>query len=200
MIGKTLAHYEITGPIGKGGMGEIWKARDTRLDRIVAIKKVKAQHRERFKQEARSVAALNNHYICQIHDIGPEYIVLEYVEGKPLSSPLPEKEAVRLAIHELEHVERLDRQNHTRRASSRPRLIKVFRSLQDGRARGQKPVRLKCFTHVFGMKCYLCVRKGPFRAFKVYYGRSYPEIHSRGLLPYQLLRETICASKSVQVV
>ena len=98
MIGKMLGPYEILAPIGAGGMGEVWKARDTRLGRIVAIKKVKEQHSERFKQEARSIAALNHPYICQLYDIGPDYLVLEYVEGKPLSSPLPEKEAVRLAI------------------------------------------------------------------------------------------------------
>ena len=96
--GTKLGPYEILAPIGAGGMGEVWKARDTRLGRIVAIKKVKEQHSERFKQEARSIAALNHPYICQLIDIGPDYLVLEYVEGKPLSSPLPEKEAVRLAI------------------------------------------------------------------------------------------------------
>jgi eukaryotic-like serine/threonine-protein kinase len=96
--GTKLGPYEILAPIGAGGMGEVWKARDTRLGRIVAIKKVKEQHSERFKQEARSIAALNHPNICQLHDIGEDYLVLEYVEGKPLSSPLPEKEAVRLAI------------------------------------------------------------------------------------------------------
>ncbi len=96
--GTKLGPYEILEPIGAGGMGEVWKARDTRLGRVVAIKKVKEQHSERFKQEARSIAALNHQNICQLFDIGPDYLVLEYVEGKPLSSPLPEKEAVRLAI------------------------------------------------------------------------------------------------------
>ncbi len=96
--GTKLGPYEILAPIGKGGMGEVWKARDTRLGRIVAIKKVKEQHSERFKQEAKSIAALNHPNICQLHDIGEDYLVLEYVEGKPISSPLPEKEAVRLAI------------------------------------------------------------------------------------------------------
>jgi serine/threonine protein kinase len=84
MIGKTLGNFEITSQLGKGGMGEVWKARDTRLGRIVAIKKVKEQHSERFRQEARSIAALNHPFICQLYDIGPDYLVLEYVEGKPL--------------------------------------------------------------------------------------------------------------------
>ncbi len=96
--GTKLGPYEILARIGAGGMGEVWKARDTRLGRIVAIKKLKEQHSERFRQEARSIAALNHPNICQLFDIGPDYLVLEYVEGKPLSSPLPEKEAVRLAI------------------------------------------------------------------------------------------------------
>jgi serine/threonine protein kinase len=98
MVGKMLGPYEILAHIRTGGMGEVWKARDIRLGRIVAIKKVKEQHSERFKQEARTIAALNYPYICQLHDIHPDYLVLEYVEGKPLSSPLPEREAVRLAI------------------------------------------------------------------------------------------------------
>ena len=96
--GTRLGPYEILESIGSGGMGEVWKARDPRLGRIVAIKRVREQHSERFKQEARSIAALNHPNICQIFDIGDDYLVLEYVEGKPLSSPLPEKEAVRLAI------------------------------------------------------------------------------------------------------
>jgi eukaryotic-like serine/threonine-protein kinase len=96
--GAKLGPYEILAPIGSGGMGEVWKGLDTRLGRIVAIKKVKEQHSERFKRETRSIAALNHPNICQLFDIGPDYLVLEYVDGKPLSSPLPEKEAVRLAI------------------------------------------------------------------------------------------------------
>jgi serine/threonine-protein kinase len=70
-------------------MGEVWKARDTRLDRIVAIKQLKGQHSARFQQEARAIAALNHPHICQIYDIGPDYLVLEYVEGAPLKGPLP---------------------------------------------------------------------------------------------------------------
>ena len=72
-------------------MGSVYKARDTRLGRIVAIKKVKEQHSERFKQEARSIAALNHPNICQIFDIGDDYHVLKYVDYKSLSSLLPEQ-------------------------------------------------------------------------------------------------------------
>jgi len=78
-------------------MGEVWKARDTRLDRIVAIKRL-TQHSERFEQEARAIAALNHPHICQIYDVGPDYLVLEYVEGRPLQGPLPVNDAIRLAI------------------------------------------------------------------------------------------------------
>ena len=96
--GSKIGPYEILSSIGSGGMGSVYKAKDSRLGRIVAIKKVKEQHSERFKQEARSVAALNHPNICQIFDIGDDYLVLEYVKGKPLSSPLQEQEAVQLAI------------------------------------------------------------------------------------------------------
>ena len=65
-------------------MGEVWKARDTRLDRFVAIKQLTEQHSNRFAQEARAIAALNHPHICQIYDVGPDYLVLEYVDGKAL--------------------------------------------------------------------------------------------------------------------
>src|SRR5260370_19553835 len=92
--GTRLGPYEILAPIGAGGMGEVWKARDTRLDRIVAIKRLKGEHgsassNARFEQEARAIAALNHPHICQIYDIGPDHLVMEYVEGRPLAGPLP---------------------------------------------------------------------------------------------------------------
>ena len=95
--GDKLGPYEILAPIGAGGMGEVWKARDTRLNRIVAVKRLKDNHSARFEQEARAIAALNHPHICQIHDIGPDYLVLEYIEGQPLQGPLAVEEAVRVA-------------------------------------------------------------------------------------------------------
>lgn len=95
--GTHLGPYEILSPIGAGGMGEVWKARDTRLDRIVAVKRLNGRHTARFQQEARAIAALNHPNICQIYDVGPDYLVLEYIEGRPLAGPLPPPDALRLA-------------------------------------------------------------------------------------------------------
>ena len=96
--GIELGPYVVLSALGAGGMGEVWKARDTRLNRIVAIKRLKAEHAERFKREARAIAALNHPHICQIYDVGSDYLVMEYVDGAPLKSPLPADEVVRLAI------------------------------------------------------------------------------------------------------
>jgi eukaryotic-like serine/threonine-protein kinase len=96
--GDQLGPYEILSPIGAGGMGEVWKARDTRLDRVVAIKQLKGQHSARFQQEARAIAALNHPHICQIYDVGPDYLVLEYIEGAPVKGPMAPAEAVRVAL------------------------------------------------------------------------------------------------------
>src|SRR5687767_12044208 len=85
--GGRLGPYELIAPIGAGGMGEVWKARDTRLERIVAVKFSHAQFTERFEREARAIAALNHPNIAQIYDVGESYIVMEYVEGAPVRAP-----------------------------------------------------------------------------------------------------------------
>jgi Tfp pilus assembly protein PilF len=79
-------------------MGEMYKARDPRLGRDVAIKVSAARFSERFEREARAIAALNHPNICQIYDIGPDYIVMEYIDGAPPRGPLAPAEAVRLAL------------------------------------------------------------------------------------------------------
>src|ERR1700686_5158663 len=83
--GDKLGPYEILGLIGAGGMGEVYKARDPRLGRDVAIKVSAAQFTERFEREARAVAALNHPNICHLYDVGPNYLVMEYIEGVPIA-------------------------------------------------------------------------------------------------------------------
>ena len=78
-------------------MGEVYRARDTRLGRDVAIK-VSAEHfSERFEREARSIAALNHPNICHLYDVGPNYLVMELIEGQPVQGPLPPEEAINVA-------------------------------------------------------------------------------------------------------
>ena len=74
--GDRLGPYEILTPIGAGGMGEVYRAHDSRLNRDVAIKVSAAQFSERFEREARAIAALNHPNICQIYDVGPNYLVM----------------------------------------------------------------------------------------------------------------------------
>ncbi len=121
MIGKTLNHYKILEKIGAGGMGEVYKANDTRLDRIVAIKVLPAhlsgdpQIRERFEREARSISSLNHSNICTLHDIGShegvDFLVMEYLEGETLDArlengPLTEQE---ILCYGLEIADALDK-------------------------------------------------------------------------------------------
>jgi eukaryotic-like serine/threonine-protein kinase len=96
--GTRLGPYEIVDLIGSGGMGEVHKAIDTRLGRTVAIKLLFDTHTDRFEREARAIAALNHPHICTLYDVGPDYLVMEYVEGIPLEGPLPAKEAARMAL------------------------------------------------------------------------------------------------------
>jgi serine/threonine protein kinase len=100
--GTRLGPYEILVPIGAGGMGEVYQARDTRLGREVAIKVSAEQFSERFEREARSIAALNHPNICQLYDVGLNYLVMELIGGDTLASqieagPLPVDEALNIA-------------------------------------------------------------------------------------------------------
>ncbi len=87
-VGAPLGPYKIESPIGAGGMGQVYKARDTRLGRAVAIKVSSQQFNARFEGEARAISALNHPHICTLHDIGPNYLVMEFVEGETLAARL----------------------------------------------------------------------------------------------------------------
>ena len=90
-IPARLGPYEIESQLGAGGMAEVWKARDTRLGRLVALKVSRTEFSRRFELEARAVAALNHPHICTLYDVGPNYLVMEYVDGKPLQELIPRK-------------------------------------------------------------------------------------------------------------
>ena len=102
-----LGPYEIVAPLGAGGMGEVFRARDTRLDRTVAIKICTGHLTERFEREARAISSLNHPHICALYDIGREgtveFLVMEYLEGESQEArlrkgPLPIEEALQIAI------------------------------------------------------------------------------------------------------
>jgi serine/threonine protein kinase len=100
--GDRLGSYEIVYSIGKGGMGEVWKARDPQLGRDVAIKVSAQQFTDRFEREARAIAALNHANVCTLYHIGPNYLVMEYIEGTTLAErikegPIPLEEALAIA-------------------------------------------------------------------------------------------------------
>src|SRR6202011_664079 len=95
--GDKLGPYEVLALIGAGGMGEVYRARDPRLNRDVAIKVSAAQFSERFEREAQAIAALNHSNICQLYDVGPNYLVMEYIEGTVLKGPLPVDQALKYA-------------------------------------------------------------------------------------------------------
>src|SRR5437879_1108580 len=111
--GTRLGAYEIVGPLGAGGMGEVYRARDTRLDRTVAIKVLNSQLasspelRGRFEREAKVISQLQHPHICTLYDVGSadgtEFLVMEFLEGESLSErlkrgPLPANELLKVAI------------------------------------------------------------------------------------------------------
>ena len=97
--GVRLGPYRIEGKLGEGGMGEVFRAVDTRLGRAVAIKITHERFSARFDREARAISSLNHPNICTLHDVGPNYLVMELVDGETIadrlkSGPLPEKVAL----------------------------------------------------------------------------------------------------------
>jgi Tol biopolymer transport system component/predicted Ser/Thr protein kinase len=112
---KLGDRYLLLSKLGEGGFGEVWKARDTELDRDVAVKVSKAEFTARFKQEARTIAAFNHPNICQIYDVGPNYIVMELIDGVPLKGPLPVEKSVAHAGFILDALDAAHRKGFTHR-------------------------------------------------------------------------------------
>src|SRR6202163_1213369 len=128
--GTRLGPHEILSAIGAGGMGEVYRARDTRLDRNVAIKVLpthladRPELRERFEREARTIASLNHPHICTLHDIGHQdgidFLVMEYLEGgtlaqRLLKGPLPLEQVFQYAIEIADALDKAHRKGVTHR-------------------------------------------------------------------------------------
>src|SRR6202167_946890 len=122
--GSKLGPYEILSPIGAGGMGEVYRAIDTRLNRDVAIKVSAAQFSERFEREAKAIAALNHPNICQIYDVGPNYLVMELIEGESPKGPMPLDAALRIAHQIADALEAAHERGITHR-DLKPANIKI---------------------------------------------------------------------------
>src|SRR5271170_2042971 len=124
IAGSKLGPYEIQSPLGAGGMGEVYRAKDTRLGRTVAIK-VLPSHlssntdlKQRFEREARAISSLNHPHICTLHDVGHQdgvdFLVMEYLEGETLAQrlkkgPLPLKETLKIGIEICEALDKAHR-------------------------------------------------------------------------------------------
>ena len=100
--GTEVGPYRILGLVGSGGMGDVFRARDTRLGRDVAIKTARESFGARFLREARAISALNHPNVCTLYDVGPDYLVMEYVEGRKLAGPLSLERVVEYALQILD--------------------------------------------------------------------------------------------------
>ena len=140
--GTRLGPYEIVGPLGAGGMGEVYKARDTRLDRVVAVKVLPtdlaatAELKHRFEREAKAVSALSHPHICALYDVGSEgsveYLVMEYLEGETLEDrigkgPLPVEQVLKFGVQIADALERAHRQGIVHR-DLKPGTVMMTRS------------------------------------------------------------------------
>ena len=100
--GTRLGPYEIVGTAGSGGMGDVYRARDVRLNRDVAVKTLKGPFTERFEREAHAISALNHPNICTLHDVGQHegsgYLVMEFIEGTEIAGPLPVEQAIAYGV------------------------------------------------------------------------------------------------------
>lgn len=143
--GDKLGPYEILAPIGAGGMGQVYRARDSRLGRDVAIKIARDEFSERFACEARSIAALNHPNICHLYDVGPNYLVMEYVEGRDLHGPLDFDQALPFIGQLIDGIEAAHEKNIIHR-DLKPANIKItpdgiVKILDFGLARATEPLR-----------------------------------------------------------
>ncbi len=162
-VGTSLGPYRIESKLGQGGMGEVFRAVDTRLGRAVAIKIAQEQFIERFEREARAISSLNHPHICTLYDIGPNYLVMELVEGETIaarlkSGPVPVKEALMYASQILAALEQAHEKGIIHR-DLKPGNIMIAKSgvkvLDFGLAKSEQDVTLTVSHMAMGTPAYM---------------------------------------------
>jgi Tol biopolymer transport system component/predicted Ser/Thr protein kinase len=152
--GQCLGPYRIESFLAAGGMGAVYRATDTRLHRQVAIKVSAGSFNERFERESRVIASLNHPHICQLHDVGPNYLVMEFVEGEPLKGPLSVEKAVEYGVQILDALNTAHRKGITHR-DLKPANILVTKQgiklLDFGLARQSGPLQRSDATLTAGL-------------------------------------------------
>ena len=203
--GERLGPYEILASIGEGGMGEVWKARDTRLDRIVALKVSKHEFSERFEREARSIAALNHPHICQLYDVviskdAPNYLVMEFVGGPPLKGPLPLEQALRFAAQICDALDAAHRKGITHRDLKPANIIVTkqgIKLLDFGLARvapGENDMTLTVKGTVMGTPAYMAPEQWEGKA-----ADARSDIYAFGCVLYEMLTGKRAAEERLPV-
>jgi Tol biopolymer transport system component len=217
MLGPELPYrlgpYELDAIIGAGGMGEVYRARDTRLDRTVAIKIVKREFSDRFEREARAISALNHPHICTLYDVGSDgdtsYLVMEHIEGRHLACPMGMAQALDLGVQIADALAAAHRQGIIHR-DLKPGNILITREgvklLDFGLARVQSQVsaldqgttaNLTIAGTVLGTLRYMAPEQLEGRE-----ADARTDIHAFGLVLYEMLtgRRAYEASSSAGVI
>ena len=217
MLGPELPYrlgpYELHAIIGAGGMGDVYRARDTRLDRTVAIKIVKREFSNRFEREARAISALNHPHICTLYDVGTEgdtsYLVMEHIEGRHLACPMGMPQALDLGVQIADALAAAHRQGIVHR-DLKPGNILITREgvklLDFGLARVQSQVaaldqgttaNLTVAGTVLGTLQYMAPEQLEGRE-----ADARTDIHALGLVLYEMLtgRRAYDASSSAGVI
>src|ERR1700680_4030397 len=198
--GDKLGPYEILAPIGAGGMGDVYRARDPRLNRDVAIKVSKTEFSERFEREAHAIAALNHSHICQLYDVGPNYLVMEYIEGAPLKGPVPLDQALQYAAQICDALDAAHRKGITHR-DLKPANILVTKQgiklLDFGLARmapGENDPTLTRPGVVMGTPAYMAPEQRDGKP-----GDARSDIYAFGCVLYEMLTGKLAAQERTPI-
>src|SRR5713226_1528984 len=198
--GAQIGPYKIEAALGAGGMGEVYRAVDTRLKRTVAIKVAKDNFGERFEREARAIAALNHPNICTLYDVGPNYLVMELVDGKPLKGPLALDQALEYAAQICDALDAAHRKGITHR-DLKPANIIVTKAgvklLDFGLARmapGENELTLTVKGTVMGTPAYMAPEQWEGKA-----ADARSDIYAFGCVLYEMLTGKHAAQERLPV-